>query len=105
MSLRPLILVLSVLGLGLAGCETGLVDDPSLFCPSNPQAICYTDSDCVPADCCGMGSCSVHVDDAPQCSNVRCEGSCDPNTTDCGCGLPVCRDGTCTVARTTGDGC
>jgi len=90
----------------LIGCSGGLIDDPAPFCPApDPQRVCYLDSDCAPSGCCGESSCAVHVADAPDCRGARCDGSCDPLTTDCGCGLPVCRDGACTVARSVGGGC
>lgn len=60
--------------------------------------ICYSDSECVPAGCCGQATSSIHVLDAQSCDNVRCSGTCPSTMTHCGCGLPVCRDGHCSVA-------
>jgi hypothetical protein len=60
--------------------------------------ICYSNSDCVPDGCCGQATAAVHVLEARGCSHVRCTGTCPSHMTHCGCGLPVCRDGRCTVA-------
>ncbi|MBX5484428.1 MAG: hypothetical protein IRZ16_21615 [Myxococcaceae bacterium] len=79
----------------VAGCgpiESFPPDDP----PSG--AICYTDADCVPNGCCGEGTAAVHRDEAPDCSAVMCDGSCDPNMINCGCAVPICRDSHCATA-------
>ena len=100
------LLLLLALAAALTGCGTSLLDDPNAFCPApDPSAVCFTDQDCVPDGCCGEGSCAVLSSGAPSCDGVRCSGTCDPTTVDCGCGVPVCRSGTCTVARTVGGGC
>ncbi len=67
--------------------------------------VCYTDADCVPSACCGEGTRAVHISQAPDCRNIRCNGTCSVNTIDCGCGLPICRSGRCAVAYSSGAGC
>src|SRR5688500_11791900 len=37
--------------------------------------VCYSDSDCVPNDCCGRGTRAVHFSDAPSCQGISCSGS------------------------------
>ena len=70
-----------------------------------PGPICYLDSDCAPNDCCGEGTRVVHVNDAPSCRGVSCSGTCPANSIDCGCGIPVCRDQRCQIARTVSAEC
>ena len=67
--------------------------------------VCYLDADCVPNGCCGDGTWAVHVDEAPDCSAVRCSGSCPLAEVNCGCGLPVCRQNRCSVAVSTDPAC
>jgi hypothetical protein len=118
MRCRPLPLLLALLLLAplplLPGCDVGLPLEDSGggggggegFCPPPPSgAVCYEDSDCVPDACCGEAQCAVFPEQAPSCSNVSCSGDCPPDSIDCGCGVPYCRDGRCTVARTSGPGC
>jgi hypothetical protein len=90
-----------VLGV-LAGCglEEFPIDDGG---GSGP--VCYTDADCVPDDCCGVGTRAVHLSDAPDCRGVSCDGMCPPNLIDCGCGIPVCRNNHCEAAFTSNDRC
>ncbi|MGV3622294.1 MAG: hypothetical protein ACO1OB_15865 [Archangium sp.] len=66
---------------------------------------CASNEDCVPSDCCGEGSGVVHVMDAPSCSGRTCTSNCPQNQTDCGCGVPICRDSRCTVAVATDPMC
>jgi hypothetical protein len=96
-----------VLGLLWAGCDPiPPVDEPEPLCAAPPVGVvCYQDSDCVPDGCCGLGSCAVHESLGPSCSGVRCDGTCPAGTVDCGCGIPVCREGRCTVARTVSASC
>lgn len=68
-------------------------------------ALCFSDSDCAPNACCGQGTGVVGASQAPDCSAVTCTNNCPSNQLNCGCGLPVCRDGHCAVAVTTGPGC
>lgn len=65
--------------------------------------VCYSDTDCVPNDCCGEGGGAVHIQDAPDCRGIQCSGVCDPNQVNCGCGYPVCRNSRCVVAVNYGD--
>lgn len=65
---------------------------------------CASDDDCVPSDCCGEGSGVVHVMDAPRCPG-QCNTTCPRGQTDCGCGVPICRDSRCTVAVATDPMC
>lgn len=80
----------------IAGC--GAIDDFPVDDGPVSGTICYSDSDCVPADCCGESSQAVHRDDRGDCSTAMCDGSCDPTMVDCGCGIPYCRDSHCAVA-------
>ncbi len=66
---------------------------------------CFSDQDCVPNACCGTGTGVVGIAQAPDCAGVRCNNNCPVGQLNCGCGLPVCRDGHCTVAVTFGGGC
>ena len=98
--LGPACLAAAVMTLWVAGCGADLV-------PSEPGTgrICYQDSDCVPNGCCGRATDAIHIDDAPDCSQVACDGQCPVNEINCGCGSPVCSNSHCTVAVTTGPGC
>lgn len=66
---------------------------------------CVQDSECVPDGCCGLGSGAVHVADGPDCSRVDCSPRCPATEVSCGCGLPVCRDARCVVARSAEPAC
>lgn len=99
------------LALGLAaGCEPALDlgGGGGLPPPGLSDITCFQDSDCVPNDCCGAGTGIVHVDEAPDCRDVRCggceaectAGSCTPSTLRCGTCIPVCRNSRCAAACT-----
>ncbi|HYH98046.1 hypothetical protein [Hyalangium sp.] len=84
-----------VLGLGV-GCEP--IDPIEEIPPGISDTICYRDSDCAPNGCCGEGTHPTHVSEAPNCSSVRCTGTCEPNSIDCGRCIAVCRDSRCAAA-------
>ena len=98
--LLPGLLVGAVVASWAVGCG---VDLPSP--PVGNGRICYQDSDCVPNGCCGEATDAIHVEDAPDCSQVVCQGTCPEDELDCGCGIPVCSGSHCTVAVTSGSGC
>lgn len=56
---------------------------------------CETDADCVRATCCHATAC-VHVDNAPDCTDMSCTADCQYGTTDCGGGC-LCHEGRCTA--------
>ena len=86
----------AVLGLG-AGCEP--IDGLELENPVGlSDTTCYRDSDCAPNRCCGEGTNPTHVSEAPNCAGVRCDGTCSPNSIDCGRCIAVCRDSRCASA-------
>ncbi|QRN99867.1 hypothetical protein JRI60_12970 [Archangium violaceum] len=60
--------------------------------------VCYNDSDCTGNACCGEGTNPTHVQDGPNCSNVRCSGTCPVNGIECGRCLVICRDSRCEAA-------
>ena len=76
----------------------GVLDSPSYMPPGASDATCYDDTDCAPNACCGEGDAVVHANDAPACGAVQCTGSCPRNSVNCGCGVPLCRDGRCVAA-------
>lgn len=80
----------------VAGC--GPFDTIPQDEPPGSGRVCYTDADCVPNGCCGEGTGATHVQDAPDCRGVRCDGACPPEKIDCGCGIPLCRDSRCATA-------
>ncbi len=86
----------------LVGCGTVPVEPVS---DAGSGRTCFTDSDCVPDGCCGMGTNAVHVQDAPDCSTVRCSGSCPVAQLRCGCAIPVCRQSRCAAAVTVSPSC
>ncbi|WP_224365282.1 hypothetical protein [Hyalangium versicolor] len=89
-------LVLGVsLGLLGTGCEP---IDPIDIPVGLSDKTCYRDSDCAPNGCCGEGTHPTHVSEAPDCSNVRCDGTCQANSIDCGRCVPYCRDSRCEAA-------
>src|SRR5690242_8893085 len=98
--------LLAAVGVGIASGCGPVIDDIST--PTSGK-VCYVDSDCVPDDCCGQGHSAVHIDDAPNCRGVTCGNNCPANSIDCvndvACGIPVCRDQRCTVARTVSEEC
>ncbi len=51
---------------------------------------------CVPASCCHASEC-VWENEAPNCSNMLCTMSCEPETMDCGQGHCEVVDGECGV--------
>jgi hypothetical protein len=102
---RSRTLLAGMLGSMLFAVGCGPLDDLGEL-PQNPAGpICYQDSDCVPNGCCGRGTGAVHKDNAPQCGGQVCDGQCPTNGVNCGCGIPVCRDSSCTVATTVSDQC
>jgi hypothetical protein len=84
-----------VLGGALVAC--GPLDE-DIFGPPSGRT-CYENADCVPDGCCGQATAAIHKDDATSCTGVVCQGSCPVDQVDCGCGLPVCKEQRCTVAR------
>jgi len=94
--------VLAALVLGAAlgftvGCEP--VEDALLDPPLGVSSVvCYADSDCAPNRCCGEGTNPTHVSEAPDCSGVRCDGTCPPDSIDCGRCIAICRDARCAAA-------
>lgn len=85
----------SVLGFGV-GCEP---IDPIEETPVGlSDMVCFRDSDCAPNGCCGEGTNPTHVSEAPNCTGVRCDGTCPTNTIDCGRCIAVCRDSRCAAA-------
>ena len=97
----PRFVPLSALVLGavlgfVGGCEPL---EPSENVPQGLSSkVCYSDSDCAPNACCGEATNPTHVTEAPDCSGVRCTGTCAPNTIDCGRCIAVCRDARCAAA-------
>ena len=94
--------VLAALVLGAAfgfsvGCEPveGILEDSPIGISS---VVCYTDADCAPNGCCGEGTNPTHVSEAPDCSGVRCTGSCPADSIDCGRCIAICRDARCAAA-------
>lgn len=94
--------VLAALVLGAAlgftvGCEPveGILEDPPVGVSS---VVCYTDADCAPNGCCGEGTNPTHVSEAPDCSGVRCDGTCPPESINCGRCIAICRDARCAAA-------
>lgn len=111
--MRWFAVALSALVGSLVGCEPAFLGSggPGELCCREPVGaetnggvdpgrICYADSDCVPADCCGEGVAAVHKLDAPACNSAQCTTNCDASKLSCGCGLAVCRDGRCAGAFT-----
>jgi hypothetical protein len=84
-----------VLGLGV-GCEP--IDPGKEIPPGVSDTICYQNSDCAPNGCCGEATHPTHVSEAPDCSSVRCTGTCEPHTIDCGRCIAACRDSRCESA-------
>jgi hypothetical protein len=70
-----------------------------------PGDTCYDDTDCMPNACCGKGDAIVFKTHAPDCTTVKCDGSCPPDGIKCGCAVPVCRNSRCTSAIATTTGC
>lgn len=99
--LGPALLVGAAVGLWMAGCGA----DFSAPSSSGGGPVCFQDSDCVPNGCCGRATDAVHVSEAPDCSQVQCDGQCPVDQVNCGCGIPVCSNSHCTVAVTTGPNC
>lgn len=97
-------LSLSALALGamlslLAGCEPVDLDPLPGDAPAPlSQRTCYQDSDCTGNACCGRGTNPTHVEDGPDCSDVRCNGQCPPDGIDCGRCLVICRNSRCEAA-------
>ena len=95
---------ITVLALGTllgmaAGCgpvETNFDEPPAPL----SNRICYTDADCTGNACCGLGTNPTHVQDGPNCTNVRCTNDCPVNGLDCGRCLVICRNSRCEAACT-----
>lgn len=81
----------------LAACDPALAssEDPPV---GVSDKVCFSDSDCAPNGCCGQGTHPTHVSEAPDCSGVRCDGSCPASSIDCGRCIAVCRDSRCVAA-------
>lgn len=98
---RPRFAPLAALVLGAAlgfaaGCEP--IDPIGDIPVGLSDTVCYRDSDCAPNGCCGEGTNPTHVSEAPNCSGVRCTGTCAANSIDCGRCIAVCRDSRCAAA-------
>jgi hypothetical protein len=90
-----------VLGAALgfsAGCDPGAGLSDEEAPPGLSDKVCYADSDCAPNGCCGAGTHPTHVAEAPDCSGVRCDGTCPLNSIDCGRCIPICRNARCAAA-------
>lgn len=85
-----------VVGLVLAGCGIPL-DEFVEEASSSSGTPCMDDSDCVPYNCCGDSSTVRHYADPPSCAGVQC-GANLPTLLN-GCGIPICRNDACAVAR------
>ncbi|HVG60089.1 MAG TPA: hypothetical protein VNA24_16140 [Hyalangium sp.] len=85
----------SVLGLGV-GCEP--IEPIDEIPVGLSDTVCFRDSDCAPNRCCGEGTNPTHASEAPNCTGVRCDGTCPANTIDCGRCIAVCRDSRCSAA-------
>ncbi|RKG70629.1 hypothetical protein D7V80_04560 [Corallococcus sp. CA054B] len=98
----PLLVARAVAGLTLgllAGCDLGVEDLPIGDTPPVLSSqVCYDDSDCVANACCGEGTAITHRDVGPDCTGVRCDGACTPNSVDCGRCIPTCRNARCAAA-------
>ena len=64
--------------------------------PQPSDAVCGTDADCVPAQCCHPVSC-VPLEQKPDCTDILCTLECKPNTLDCSQGSCACEKGKCIV--------
>jgi len=93
------------MGVGLSACGYTLEDNEDTGAGGSGGELCFRDEDCAPNACCGVGTGSVAVSQAPDCSAVRCNNGCPSGQLNCGCGLPVCRNGHCAVATTVGPSC
>ncbi|MFP2897112.1 hypothetical protein [Corallococcus sp. 4LFB] len=83
----------------LAGCDIGVEDLPLEDTPPVLSSqVCYDDSDCVANACCGEGTAITHRDEGPNCTGVRCDGTCPPDSVDCGRCIPTCRNARCAAA-------
>ncbi len=102
---RPRLVHLAALVLGAAlgfsaGCDpngAGFTDEENAP-PGVSNKVCYADSDCVPNGCCGAGTNPTHISEAPDCSGIRCDGTCPINSIDCGRCIAICRDARCAAA-------
>jgi hypothetical protein len=91
-------LVLGALSWLLSGCEpVDLGDFGDIPQPASNRT-CYTDADCTGNACCGRGTQPTHVEDGPDCSNVRCGGECPEDGLDCGRCTVICRESRCSAA-------
>ncbi|HEU4537662.1 MAG TPA: hypothetical protein VFS00_26260 [Polyangiaceae bacterium] len=76
--------------------SASVVDAPgaSASAPAGGAAVCATDADCVPAECCHASTCGSAAK-KPDCSDTMCTRECRPGTFDCGGGGCACRNGRC----------
>ena len=94
---RAVLVLGAVLSLA-AGCEpVDLGDFGGIPTPESDRT-CYQDSDCTGNACCGEGTRPTHVQDGPNCSAVKCTGTCPANGLDCGRCFVVCRESRCAAA-------
>ena len=62
-----------------------------------PEEIkCEIDADCVPDGCCHADSC-VNENFKPNCDEIMCTLSCEPETLDCGQGSCLCVNNKCSA--------
>src|SRR3989338_4372611 len=83
------ILILLIIIIGLA-----ILVYLNLESKSESRDICYSDSDCVPAQACHPSSCVIKSQ-APNSSGIFCTQECAPGTLDCGQGSCECINKKC----------
>ncbi len=91
---RLFALVLLIILLFGIGCTQTTSNNSDSNIPDNKQ--CIQDSDCVPDACCHAKS-AVNSQYAPNCKDISCTMSCEPETFDCGQGKVECVEGQCVV--------
>ena len=85
-----------VLGLGLGMLVGCIPEDDGGGGGLGPA--CREDADCVPNDCCGVGTRFVYKTLAPSCGAKVCDGSCPVDQVNCGCGIAHCSNSECVTA-------
>jgi hypothetical protein len=81
------------------GMDNGLEENKTIVDVLEGELEDYMEESCVPASCCHATTC-VDESLAPDCSDILCTMSCEPDTMDCGQGSCKWENGNCEVEWT-----
>lgn len=88
-------LIISIFLLVLYMVQVDMIVEDSIN-QTTKETKCYSNLDCVPAQCCHPTSC-IAKQYAPTCEGIMCTMECREGTMDCGGGSCGCVDNKCVI--------